>query len=121
MTKEQQAERVALIHDAVKVLRQNPNAYVYIDAGHAHWAPAPDMADHLKRAGIADANGFALNVSNYVWDAENIKFGHTVSKMVDGAPFILDTSRNGNGQDQSDGECNGGPKAGAFWLDKRSS
>lgn len=154
LSKEQQAERVALIWDAVKVLRQNPNAAVYLDAGHAHWAPAPDMADRLKRAGIEDAHGFALNVSNYVWDAENIKFGHEVSKMVGGAPFILDTSRNGNGQDaklewcnppgrkigklpsletgdplihaflwlkrpgESDGECNGGPKAGAFWLDQ---
>jgi endoglucanase len=154
LSKEQQAERVALIWDAVKVLRQNPNAAVYLDAGHAHWAPAPDMADRLKRAGIEDAHGFALNVSNYVWDAENIKFGHTVSKLVGGAPFILDTSRNGNGQDaklewcnppgrkigklpttetgdplihaflwlkrpgESDGECNGGPKAGAFWLEQ---
>ncbi len=154
LSKEQQAERVALIWDAVKVLRQNPNAAVYLDAGHAHWAPAPDMADRLKRAGIEDAHGFALNVSNYVWDAENIKFGHEVSKMVGGAPFILDTSRNGNGQDaklewcnppgrklgklptietgdplihaflwlkrpgESDGECNGGPKAGVFWLEQ---
>jgi len=147
-------ERLAIIWDAVKVLRQNPNAAVFLDAGHAHWAPAPDMADRLKRAGIEDAHGFALNTSNYVWDAENIKFGHEVSKMVGGAPFILDTSRNGNGQDEklewynppgrhigklpttetgdplieaylwlkrpgeSDGECNGGPKAGAFWLDQ---
>jgi endoglucanase len=154
LSKEQQEERLAIIHDAVKVLRQNPNAYVYLDAGHAHWAPAPDMADRLKRAGIEDANGFSLNVSNYVWDAENIKFGHTVSQLVGGAPFILDTSRNGNGQDEklewcnppgrhigktpttetgdpliqaylwlkrpgeSDGECNGGPKAGVFWLDR---
>jgi endoglucanase len=154
LSKEQQDERLAIIWDAVKVLRQNPNAAVYLDAGHAHWAPAPDMADRLKRAGIEDAHGFALNVSNYVWDAENIKFGHEVSKMVGGAPFILDTSRNGNGQDEklewcnppgrhigklptietgdplihaflwlkrpgeSDGECNGGPKAGAFWLEQ---
>jgi endoglucanase len=154
LSKKQQEERLAILHDAVKVLRQNSNAFVYLDAGHAHWAPAPDMADRLKRAGIADANGFALNVSNYVWDAENIEFGHTVSEMVGGAPFILDTSRNGNGQDEklewcnpsgrhigklpttetgdpliqaylwlkrpgeSDGECNGGPKAGVFWLER---
>ena len=154
LSAEQQTERLAIIWDAVKVLRQNPNAYVYLDAGHAHWAPAPDMAERLKKAGIEDANGFSLNTSNYVWDAENIKFGHTLSKMVGGAPFILDSSRNGNGQDEklewcnppgrhigklpttetgdpliqaylwlkrpgeSDGECNGGPKAGVFWLER---
>jgi endoglucanase len=154
LSKQQQQERLSIIWDAVKVLRQNPNAAVYLDAGHAHWAAAPVMAERLKGAGIEDAHGFALNVSNYVWDAENIKFGHEVSKLVGGAPFILDTSRNGNGQDpklewcnppgrklgklptletgdplihaflwlkrpgESDGECNGGPKAGAFWLDQ---
>ncbi len=154
LTKEQQDERVAIISDAVRVLRQNPNAAVYLDAGHAHWAPAPVMAERLKRAGIEDAHGFALNTSNYVWDAENIKFGHELSKLVGGAPFILDSSRNGNGHTEkldwcnppgrklgklptletgdplvhaflwlkrpgeSDGECNGGPKAGAFWLEQ---
>lgn len=154
LTPEKQAERLAIIWDAVKVLRQNPNAAVYLDAGHAHWAPADVMAERLKKAGIEDANGFSLNTSNYVWDKENIEYGHKVSKLVGGAPFILDSSRNGNGQDpklqwcnppgrhigklpttetgdpliqaylwlkrpgESDGECNGGPKAGAFWLDQ---
>jgi endoglucanase len=154
LTPEQQAERLALLWDAVRVLRQNPNAAVYLDAGHAHWAPVDVMADRLKKAGIEDSHGFALNVSNYVWDHENIKFGHAVSKLVGGAPFILDTSRNGSGQDaklewcnppgrkigkppttetgdplihaflwlkrpgESDGACNGGPKAGAFWLER---
>lgn len=154
LTQEQQDERLAIIWDAVKVLRQNPNAAVYLDAGHAHWAPADVMAERLKKAGIEDAMGFSLNTSNYVWDKENIEFGHKVSKLVGGAPFILDTSRNGNGQDEklewcnppgrhigklptietgdpliqaylwlkrpgeSDGECNGGPKAGAFWLEQ---
>jgi endoglucanase len=154
LTQQQQEERLSIIWDAVKVLRQNPNAAVYLDAGHAHWAPADVMAERLKKAGIEDAHGFSLNTSNYVWDKENIEFGHKVSKLVGGAPFILDTSRNGNGQDEklewcnppgrhigklpttetgdpliqaylwlkrpgeSDGECNGGPKAGAFWLEQ---
>lgn len=154
LTAEKQKERLALLWDAVKVLRQNPNAAVYLDAGHAHWVPVETMADRLERAGIEDANGFSLNTSNYVRDDENIEYGHQLSKLVGLAPFILDSSRNGNGQDpkqqwcnppgrklgklpttetadplihaylwlkrpgESDGECNGGPKAGAFWLDQ---
>lgn len=154
LTPAEQDERLGILWDAVKVLRQNPHAAVYLDAGHAHWAPAPIMAERLRRAGIEDAHGFALNTSNYVWDAENIAYGHALSKLVGGAPFVLDTSRNGNGQDpklewcnppgrhigkppstdtgdplihaflwlkrpgESDGECNGGPKAGAFWLEQ---
>ncbi|HWZ87249.1 MAG TPA: glycoside hydrolase family 6 protein, partial [Polyangiaceae bacterium] len=65
LTKDQQTERLALIKDAVRVLRQNPKAIVYIDSGHAHWDPAPVFAERLKQAGIEDANGFALNTSNY--------------------------------------------------------
>jgi endoglucanase len=59
LTPEKQAERLAIIWDAVKVLRQNPNAAVYLDAGHAHWAPADVMAERLKKAGLEDANGFS--------------------------------------------------------------
>jgi len=49
---------------------QAPNTWTYLDAGHARWPPAPEMADRLEDAGIADARGFALNVSNYVTTAD---------------------------------------------------
>ena len=150
----QQTERLALIKDAVRVLRQNPKAIVYIDSGHAHWDPAPVFAESLKEAGIADANGFSLNTSNYVTTEENIAFGKKLSALVGGAHFVIDTSRNGTGATpdnqwcnppgrkigkspttttddplvdgflwlkrpgESDGECNGGPKAGVFWVEK---
>jgi endoglucanase len=154
MSKEQQTERLALIKDAVHVLRQNPKAIVYIDSGHAHWDPAPVFAERLKQAGVQDANGFALNTSNFVSTEENIAFGKKLSALVGGSHFVIDTSRNGVGSTpdnqwcnppgrkigkppttttneplidaflwlkrpgESDGECNGGPKAGAFWLEK---
>jgi len=154
LTQAQQDERLALIKDAVRVLRQNPKAIVYIDSGHAHWDPAPVFAERLKRAGIEDANGFALNTSNYVTTEENIVFGKKISALTGHPHFVIDTSRNGVGATpdnewcnppgrkigkppttetneplidgflwlkrpgESDGECHGGPKAGAFWLEK---
>lgn len=154
LTKDQQTERLALIKDAVRVLRQNPNAVVYIDSGHAHWDPAPVFAERLKQAGIDDANGFALNTSNYVTTEENTAFGKKLSGLLGGAHFVIDTSRNGAGATpdnawcnppgrrigkppttatdeplidgylwlkrpgESDGECNGGPKAGVFWQEQ---
>ncbi len=154
LTKDQQTERLALIKDAVWTLRQNPKAIVYIDSGHAHWDPAPVFAERLKQAGIEDANGFALNTSNYVTTEENITFGKKISGLVGGSHFVIDTSRNGTGATpdnqwcnppgrkigkppttetndplidgflwlkrpgESDGECNGGPKAGVFWMEK---
>jgi endoglucanase len=150
----QQTERLALLQEAVRVFRQSQNVSVYLDAGHAHWVPVDVMADRLSRAGIADANGFALNTSNYVTTADNETYGNQLSSLVGGAHYVIDTSRNGNGPapkdewcnpsgrklgaapttvtnnplvdawlwikppGESDGECNGGPKAGTFWLEQ---
>jgi len=159
LNEDQQRQRLSLLKDAVKVLRQDPNTTVYLDAGHARWLPAPVMAQRLVQAGIAHAHGFALNVSNYVSTEENLDYGQQLSSLVFDKPFVIDTSRNGRGAyeqattieeswcnppgrklghvpttdtgddlcqaflwlkrpGESDGECNGGPVAGAFWLDQ---
>jgi endoglucanase len=94
---EQKDERMALLGDAVRVLRQNPKVAVYLDAGHARWVPAEEMAERLKLAGIEHAHGFALNTSNYVRTEENLEFGHKLSELTGGKHFIIDTSRNGAG------------------------
>lgn len=153
LTPEQQKERLELIHDAVKVYRQNPKTIVYVDGAHSKWAPANIMAERLKAAGVEDAHGFAINTSNYRANEELIPFGKDVSRILGGTPFVIDTSRNGNGPlgvewcnpagrklgmppttetgdpsihaflwlkrpGESDGECNGGPRAGAFWDER---
>ena len=98
------AERTDLLSDAVQVLK-SAGAAVYIDAGHANWVAANVMGERLKAAGIALADGFALNVSNYYRNADNIGYGESVSRLVGGKHFIIDTSRNGNGS--ANGEwCN---------------
>ena len=55
------------------------------------------MVSRLTRAGIAGADGFALNVSNYVETAETITYGRDLSERLGGKHFVIDTSRNGNG------------------------
>ncbi|HXX67064.1 MAG TPA: glycoside hydrolase family 6 protein [Polyangiaceae bacterium] len=146
-----QKARLAMIHDAVDVLEATPGVSVYVDGGNAKWLPAPEMAKRLKAAGVEDADGFALNVSNYVATDESIAYGHAISSALGGKHFVIDTGRNGNGATEdaewcnpkgralgpaptshtgdplvdaffwfkppgeSDGECNGGPKAGDFW------
>jgi endoglucanase len=91
-----QQERLALLKEAVQVLK-GQRASVYIDAGHANWRSAEMMADRLKKAGIADADGFSLNVSNYLNNAANIAYGEKLSRQLGGKHFIIDTSRNGVG------------------------
>jgi endoglucanase len=94
---ELQEERYFLFNDAVRVLRQNPHAAVYIDAGHGKWVPAADMAERLKKAGVEHASGFSINTSNYRTTEESIAYGKELSKLVGGKHFIIDTSRNGAG------------------------
>jgi len=150
----QREQRLALLRDAVRAIRSRPKASVYIDAGNAKWVPAAEMAERLKGAGIGDADGFALNVSNYMGTADSIAYGEALSTRLGGAHFVIDTSRNGNGPTadlawcnppgralgkppttdtghrlvdaflwikrpgESDGACNGGPRAGAWWPEQ---
>jgi endoglucanase len=87
-------ERIALMRGAVQSLKAQA-ASVYIDAGNARWQSAPVMAARLQQAGIAMADGFSLNVSNFQATATNVAYGEQVSRLTAGKHFVIDTSRNG--------------------------
>ena len=91
-----QSTRLQLISNAVTLFK-NQGSAVYIDAGNPNWKPASDMAGRLQAAGIARADGFALNVSNFCTTASCQTYGDQISSMVGGKHFIIDTSRNGLG------------------------
>jgi len=77
---------------------------VYLDGGHSDWRPPAEMAELLREAGVADATGFATNVSNYNTTEDEIAYAEELSGLLDGAHYVIDTSRNGSG---SNGEwCN---------------
>lgn len=101
-----QNERLSLISDAVNVFSSQTKAYVYIDAGTSAWINATDMASRLNRANIANARGFSLNVSNFQTNDSNINYGNTVSGKVGGKPYVVDTSRNGQGPTADNQWCN---------------
>ena len=148
LSAEGQRDRLTLMREAVQALKAQ-RAWVYIDAGHARWHPPEVMADRLKQAGIGMADGFSLNVSNYIANSLNVAYGERLSRLVGGKHFLIDTSRNGIGTEtqwcnprgqalgvvpttrtghplidaflwvkqpgESDGTCNGGPRAGNWW------
>jgi endoglucanase len=108
-------QRYRLLSGAVRRLKQQPGTKVYLDAGNSSWIPNPHrMIGPLRRAGIADADGFAVNVSNFETTADSSRYGHELSRELGGAHFVIDTSRNGNGpfhgenRDRGQGEnwCN---------------
>lgn len=92
-----QAERLALLWDAVNVLKEDPLVAVYIDAGHSHWMSVPTAVERLAAAGVDIADGFSLNVSNFYPSAGEISYGKSVSAQIGGKHFVVDTSRNGAG------------------------
>lgn len=102
---ERQEERFALLRDAVDVL-SDAGAMVYLDAGHPRWLDAETAAARLTRAGVARAQGFSLNVSNFVATPENVAYGDRLSALVGGKRYVIDTSRNGRGAAPDGAWCN---------------
>lgn len=90
--------RLSLVSTAGTTLT-DAGATVYLDGGHSNWHSVQETADLLRRAGIAGVHGFATNVSNYNDDDSELAYAQRLSAQLDGAPFVVDTGRNGNGSD----------------------
>jgi endoglucanase len=101
MSESQINERAGMLSRALNQFRSRPNTWAYLDAGNSGWVEAQTMADRLNRAGVANAHGFALNVSNYLPTGDNANYGNRVNSGLQRfgytKPFVIDTSRNGNG------------------------
>jgi endoglucanase len=103
------AERVRLIKDAVDRLRAD-GVTTYVDGGHSNWVAPAKLADLLEQVGVEDVRGFATNVANYQTDEDEVAYAETLSALVGGAHYIVDTGRNGFGS--TDDWCN--PSGRAF-------
>jgi endoglucanase len=90
------AGRARLMAETVRRLEAAGHS-VYIDAGHAAWKSTGDTAERLLEAGIGDAEGFAVNVSNRQTTAASVAWGRELSDLVGHRPFVVDVSRNGVG------------------------
>jgi endoglucanase len=101
-----QRTRVDLIRFALDAIRADGSATVYLDAGHARWQSVATMASRLAAAGVASANGFSLNISNFIGDAENLAYGEALSAATGGKHFIIDSGRNGLGPTADMQWCN---------------
>jgi hypothetical protein len=80
------ASTESLIAYAVTSLRRNPGVAVYIDGGHSNWVAASQMATRLRSAGIEQATGFAINVSNFQPTQALIGYGHSLSDLWAASP-----------------------------------
>ncbi|HEY3737793.1 MAG TPA: glycoside hydrolase family 6 protein [Jatrophihabitans sp.] len=104
LSKADYAQRMALERYAVARLGARPGVAVYLDGGNHGWQSPRTMAQRLVRAGIVDARGFALNVSNFDSTQSETDYGLQISRLVGWKRFVIDTSRNGAGT--QDAWCN---------------
>ena len=97
LSEEARQLRVTMIGDAVKTLSALPAVSVYVDAGNPGWQPAALLADRLRAAGVEKARGFAVNVSNFTTNQASAAYADDISARLGGKPYLIDSSRNGNG------------------------
>ena len=76
------SDRFAMLNHAVDALGANPDTRVYLDGTHSAWLGVGDVADRLHRAGVARADGFFLNVSNYRTTSSSLKYGDWISQCL---------------------------------------
>ncbi|EST25587.1 glycoside hydrolase family 6 protein [Streptomyces roseochromogenus] len=90
-------ERYDLLKGAIARLKSLKNTKVYLDAGNAGWGHPDQILQPLQQAGIAQADGFSVNVSNFYSTQDSLAYGKQLSSKLGGKHFVIDTSRNGNG------------------------
>jgi endoglucanase len=76
------SDRFDMLHYAVDALAELPGVTVYLDGTHSAWLGSGDIAQRLAAAGIAEADGFFLNVSNYQFTSNSVQYGDWVSACL---------------------------------------
>ena len=75
--------RYAQLNYAVTSIKNRaPHARTYLDGTHSAWLSAGEAAYRLVKAGIGQARGFFLNVSNFQPTPQLVEYGTWVSKCI---------------------------------------
>ncbi|HEX4790205.1 MAG TPA: glycoside hydrolase family 6 protein [Actinospica sp.] len=89
------AERISELGYAVTALEARPGASVYLDGTHSAWQSVGTISQRLLAAGVRQAQGFFLNVSNYQPDNELTDYGQWISDCI---AMVTDPSNFAYGQ-----------------------
>jgi endoglucanase len=74
-----------------------PHAVAYIEAGYSDANSPAYTAKVLNAVGVKNIRGFYTNDTHMNWTANEIRWGDEVSRLTDGAHFIINTADNGHG------------------------
>ncbi|MDX6477133.1 MAG: endoglucanase [Gaiellaceae bacterium] len=81
------SERFVQMNAAVNRLEQQRNVSVYLDGTHSAWLNVGDASSRLVKAGVKNAQGFFLNVSNYQFTGNGVQYGTWISKCIAGGDY----------------------------------
>ncbi len=76
------SDRFEMLQYAVDALAALPSVTVYLDGTHSAWLGSGDIAERLAAAGVANADGFFLNVSNYQFTSNSVQYGSWISACL---------------------------------------
>lgn len=76
------AERLAELQYAVTALEADPGVSVYLDGTHSAWQSVGTITQRLLEAGVQNAQGFYLNVSNYQPTPALTDYGTWISDCI---------------------------------------
>lgn len=82
------SDRFIMLNYAVEVLKANPNASVYLNGTHNAWLNVGDISQRLVHAGVQNADGFFLNVSNFQYSTNLTQYGTWISSCIAYATVI---------------------------------
>ncbi|GAA1644152.1 glycoside hydrolase family 6 protein [Actinoplanes couchii] len=114
------AARNQALRTATQTLKAaNPNAKVYLDGGHSAWNSAGDQASRLVAAGIASADGFYTNASNFQPTSAEAAYGRSIISALNGQGAtgkrqVIDVSRNGGASGDWCGDDNTDRRIGQY-------
>lgn len=103
---ELQAERLDLLKEAILELKKGPNTLVYLDAGGPGILKSEEAGRRLNEAGVAAADGTALNTAQYQKIEAVLRYGLLLRRFLGPKNFIIDTSHNGKGPPREEKPCN---------------
>ncbi len=90
-------DRLLELREAVQTLETLPHAAVYLDAGAADAVSVSRTASLLRRADVAQAQGFFVNSTHFDWTTKEVAYGQAISAKLGGAHFVVNTGENGQG------------------------
>jgi endoglucanase len=87
----------AMLRYEVDKVASLPHAVAYVEAGYSDANTPAYTAKVLNAVGVDKIRGFWTNDTHLNWTINEINWGDKISKLTDGAHFVINTGENGNG------------------------